>query len=139
MNRLACLDFGRYELVNVLTLPVLQCRALAMFAKDFPVVFMSPYGNIEEFAPVAAFLVRASVAYLGCAFYALGAIDVLHLFAVFVAVAITAPAAWDTVARAVLADARNLTVGTMDALVGSAIASLETFVGVLSDFPCDSR
>ena len=110
-----------------------------MFAKDFPVVFMSPYGNIEEFAPVAAFLVRASVAYLGCAFYALGAIDVLHLFAVFVAVAITASAAWDTIAGAVLADARNLTVGTMDTLVGSTIASLETFVGVLSDFPCDSR
>ena len=88
---------------------------------------------------MAVFLVRTSVADLGCAFHALGAIDVLHLFAVFVAVAITAPAAWDTVARTVLADARNLTVGTMDALVGSSVASLETFAGVLSDFPRDSR
>ena len=88
---------------------------------------------------MAAFLVRASVAYLGHAFRALVAIDVLHLFAVFVAVAIITPAAWDTIARAVPADARNLTVGTMDALVGSTIASLETFVGVLSDFPRDSR
>ena len=110
-----------------------------MFAKDFPVVFMSPHGNVEELTLVAAFFVMASVADLGRAFRALGAIDVLHLFAVFVAVAITAPAAWDTIAGAVLADARNLTVGTMDTLVGSTIASLETFVGVLSDFPCDSR
>ena len=139
MNRLARLDFGRDELVNVLTLPVLQCRALAMFAKDFPVVFMSPHGNIEELALVAVFLVRASVADLGRAFRALGAIDVLHFFAVFVAVAITASAARDTVARAVLADARKFTVGTMDALVGSSVASFETFAGVLSDFPRDSR
>ena len=111
-----------------MSLPIFQCRALAMFAKDFPVVFMSPYGNIEEFAPVAAFLVRASVADLGRAFRALVAIDVLHLFAVFVAVAITASAAWDAAARAVPADARKPTVGTMDALIGSAVASLETFV-----------
>ena len=86
-----------------------------------------------------SFLVRASVADLGCAFRALGAIDVLHFFAVFVAVAITASAARDTVARAVLADTRKFTVGTMDAVVGSSVASLETFVGVLSDFPGDSR
>ena len=47
--------------------------------KGLFVVFMSPHSNIEEFAPVAAFFVRASV------------------------------------------------------------SSLETFVGVLSDFPRDSR
>jgi hypothetical protein len=110
-----------------------------MFAKDFPVVFMSPHSNIEEFTLVAAFFVRASVTDLGRAFRALVAIDVLHLFAVFVAVAITASAAWDTAARAVPADARNPTVGTMDALIGSTVASLETFVCVLFDFPRDSR
>lgn len=110
-----------------------------MFAKDFPVVFMSPHGNIEELALVAVFLIRASVADLGRAFRALVAIDVLHLLAVFVAVAITAPAAWDTVARAVLAYARKFTVGTMDALVGSTVASFETFICVLSDFSGDSR
>ena len=111
-----------------MSLPIFQCRALAMFAKDFPVVFMSPHGNIEEFTLVAAFFVMASVADLGRAFRALVAIDVLHLFAVFVAVAITASAAWDAAARAVPADARKPTVGTMDALIGSAVASLETFV-----------
>ena len=88
---------------------------------------------------MAVFLVRTSVADLGRAFRALVAIDVLHFFAVFVAVAITASASRDTVARAVLADARKLTVGTMDVLVGSTVASLETFVCVLSDFPRDSR
>jgi hypothetical protein len=108
-----------------------------MFAKDFSVVFMSLHGNIEEFALMTAFLIRASIADLGRAFQALGAIDVLHLLAVFVAVAVTASSARSAFARAVPADARKPTVGTMDALVGSTVASFETFICVLSDFSGD--
>jgi hypothetical protein len=73
--------------------------------------------DVEQLAPVAPFLVRAPVADLGRAFQALGAINVLHLFAVLVAVTVTASAARGTFARTVIADARKPAVCAMDALV----------------------
>ena len=51
---------------------------------------------------MTAFLVRASVADLGCALEALCAIDVLYVFAEFVAVAVTTSTAWGTVTWAIL-------------------------------------
>ena len=74
-----------------------------MLTKDFPIVFIGSHCNIKEFSLVTVFLVRASVAYLGCALEALLAINVLHVFAKLIAVAIGAPAARGTFAWTILA------------------------------------
>ena len=103
MNGLACLDFGRDEFVDVFALPFFQCCALTMLTKDFPIVFISSRCNIKEFTLVTVFLVRASVADLGCALEALLAINVLHVFAKLIAVAIGAPAARGAFAWTILA------------------------------------
>ena len=105
MNGLACLDFGRYEFVDVFTLLFFQGCALTMIAKDFAIVVVGAHSDVEKFALVAVFLVRASVADLGRALEALRAVDVLHIFANPVAVAIGAPAARGSFARTILADA----------------------------------
>ena len=93
--------------------------------------------DVEQLAPVTAFLVWASVADLCRALQALGAVNVLHLFAVSVAVAVAASAARGTFARTVIADARKPAVCAMDALVVSSVSSLEAFICVFSDLPCD--